>query len=254
MWLHPADWPIDMRAWVLGHLDRLLDKTMQAKAAGVKPKRGRPPIGAGRVRNQETRQAGWDWMHAWALGAKRPDLYSATPPGVRGPSFLDLLLRVIGGPFEGLEVPRLKGRRERISERGGPYLLAHYRRIVALAPNRYMEEARRDWRSISHLIETAESVDWNMVPDLTAVGAKPLPPSWAKRKERRIRPKPAPDFIRNVIAEWRRRSSYLAQLFATLLIARRLLARASMPLFPDAMLGTAQQWLDGLPKKGDAEE
>jgi hypothetical protein len=167
---------------------------------------------------------------------------------VQGPSFLDLVLRVVGAPFEGLQVPRSKGRRERVSERGGPYLLAHFRRIVALAPDRYMEEARRDWRAFSHLIETAERVDWNKAPDLAAVGAKPEPPSWAARKARRVRPKPAPDFIRNVIEEWRRRSRYLALLFATLLIARRLLSRASRPQFPDIMLGIAQQWLDGLPK------
>jgi hypothetical protein len=249
MWLAPADWPVDMRAWVLAHLDRMLDKTKRAKASGKAHKAGpvRPSTGAGRVRSQQSRQAAWGWIRAWAFAAERPDLYSATPQGVKGPSFLDLLLRVIGAPFEGLQVPRAKGRRERISERGGLYLLAHYRRIVALAPDRYIEGARRDWRVISHLIETAERVDWNKVPDLTAVNAKPPPPSWAARKARRVRPKSAPDFIRNLTKEWRRRSSSLALLFATLLTAR-LLLRASMPQLLDAMLGMAQQWLEGLPQ------
>jgi hypothetical protein len=61
-------------------------------------------------------------------------------------------------------VLRFMGRRERISEQGGPYWLARFRRIIALAPDRDMEQARRDWRAISHLIELAERVDWNKVP------------------------------------------------------------------------------------------
>jgi hypothetical protein len=126
--------------------------------------------------------------------------------------------------------------------------LAHFQRVVALAPDRYIEQARRDWRAISHLIESAARVDWNKVPALTAIGAKSEPPSWATRKARRVRPKPPPDFIKLSFEDWRRSFHYRALLFSTLLTARRLLSRASMPQLPDVMLAIAQQWLEGLPQ------
>lgn len=250
MWLDPADWTIDLRAWVLASLDRMLDKTMRAKAAGatLKPGVQRRLPGAGLVRNEKSCRAASDWMVAWALGNERPDLYSAAPEGMPELSFFDLLLRFAGPPFEVLQVPRFKGRRERISERGGPYLLARFRRIIALAPDRDIQQARRDWRAISRLIEAAEQVDWNKVPAFTAPGAKPQPPSWAARKARRIRRKPPPNFIKLSIENWKRSFDVRALMFSFLLIDRHLLSRASMRQVPDVMVGIAQQWLAALPQ------
>jgi hypothetical protein len=250
MWHDPADWQIDMRAWVLARLDRLLDKTMRAKAgrAILEPGAVRRFPGAGRVRNPKSRGAAVDWMLAWTLGNERPALYSAAPEGVPALSFFDLLLRFAGPPFEGLPVFRFSGLREQLSQRGGPYWLTRFRRITAKAPSRYIEQARRDWRSISNLIEAAERVDWKKVPAFTAIDAKPEPPSWASRKARRTRPKPPPDIIKLSIQEWRRSFDLRALLFGALLTARRLLARSSMGQLPDVMLVIALQWLEGLPQ------
>jgi hypothetical protein len=246
MWLDPGDWAIDMRAWVLTRLDGMTDKTMRAKAAGaaLEPGAERGLPGAGRVRNPKSRGVAWDWVVAWVLGNERPSLYSATPEGVSEPSFFDLLLRLAGAEFVGAPVFRS----EQISERGGPYWLARFRRIIALAPDRDIEQARRDWRAISCLIEAVERVDWNRVPAFTGIGAKPEPPSWAARKARRVRRKPPPDFIKLSIEDWRRSFNYRTLLFSMLLIARRRFARSPIPQLPDALLAVARQWLEGLPQ------
>ena len=256
MWLDTAaaapGWPINMRAWVLTRLDRMIDATMRAKAAGatIKPGAERELLGslAGRVRNPRGRRAALDWLVAWALNFERPDLYSATPEGVAERSFFDLLLKLAGPLFENMSVPRVRGRRENLSARGGPYLLARFRRIVALAPERYIEQARHDWRAIVKLIGAAKRVDWNKAPALAPIGAKPEPPSWAARKARRTRRKPPPDFIRIVIEEWHRDLECRALLFSALLVARRLIALSSMSEVPDILLSIAQQWLEGLPQ------
>lgn len=251
MWLDPADWPIDMRAWVLRKLDDMLDTTRRAKARGLvlEPGDERQFLRAGHVRNVKNRQAGADWLIAWTMANERPDLYSAMPEGVRDWGFDDLLLRLIGAPLlAGFRDIKSKGRREQISKRGGPYLLAHFRRITALARDRHIEQVRRDYRAIFRVIESAERVDWNKVSDFTE-GAKPEPPSWAARKARRTRPKPPPHFIKSFIETWRRGfDDRAALLFSTLLTARRLLSRAPIPRAFDFMIGMVQQWLDGLPQ------
>lgn len=249
MWLDPADWPVDMRAWVLARLDRLLDKTMRAKAAGsgLKPGTERR-LGGGRVRNAKSRRAASDWLLAWALGNERPELYSAAPEGIGAASYFDLLLRLVGPPFEGLPVLRFGAQRERVSERGGPYWLARFRRLVARVPDRDIEQARRDCRAISSLIEAVQRVDWNRMPAPPTIGLKREPPSWAARKERRVRRKPAPDFIRGPVEDWRVSFDYRALIFGPLLILRLLCTRASKPQLPDFMLAMAQQWLEALPQ------
>jgi len=204
--------------------------------------------GASRVRNRKSRRAAVDWMAAWGLGNERPDLYSRAPAGLPETSSFDLLLKLAGPPFEGMQIPRFSGRREKASERGGPYWLARFRRIVTLAPDRDIEQARRDWRAIYHLINAVERVDWNKAPALDAFGAKPEPPSWAARKARRIRRKPPPDFIKEAVEAWRGDFDYRALLFSILLIGRRLFSRWSMPQMPDFVLAIAKQWLDGLPQ------
>jgi hypothetical protein len=158
-----------------------------------------------------------------------------------------LLLKVAGPVFEAGKRQILDAR-EQVSKHGGNYWLIRLRRIIALAPDRYIEQARHDWRTITQLIETVERVDWNKAPTLDPIGGKPKPPSWVARKARRIRPKPPPNFIGEPIETWRRDFNYRALLFCALLITRRLLARASMPQLPDFMLGIAQQWIDGLPQ------
>src|SRR6185503_15169917 len=123
-----------------------------------------------------------------------------------------------------------------------------FRRIVALTPDRHIEQARRDCRAISCLIESAERVDWNKAPALDGIGAKREPQSWAARKALRVRRKPAPDVIRGPIEEWQRSFDYRALLFSPMLILRRLCSRASRPELADFMLAVATQWLEGLPQ------
>jgi hypothetical protein len=162
----------------------------------------------------------------------------------------------MGAPFQGAPVFQFKGRRkqggkgqrERISEQGGPYWLARFRRIVALASDRYISQLRRDCRAISSLIASAERVDWSKVPAFTAVDAKPEPPSWAARKARRVRPKPPPDFIKWSIEAWRHSYDFRTIIFCGLLIGRRLCSHASMPQLPAVILRIARQWLEGLPQ------
>lgn len=251
----PAGRSLDIRSWVLARLDRVLDDTKRVKQAGavLAPEAAHGLPGAGKVRGEKggkSRRVAWDWIVAWALNNKRPELYSAAPEGVSAPSFYDLLLRLAGPPFEGLRVFR----QERISKLGGSYWLTHFRRIVALAPNRDIEQAHCDWRAINDLIEATKRVDWNKVPAFTSIGAKPEPRSWADRRARRTRPKPPPDFIKLFIKEWHsteRGFDLRALLFSALLTARRLLPRAPMPgrpQLPDIMISIARQWLDGLPQ------
>jgi hypothetical protein len=256
MWLDMAapepGWDIDMRSWVIGKIDRMIDMTMRARIAGavIKPGAEREVLGpfAGRVRNPKSRRTTLDWMVAWALNYERPDVYSVTPEGVPERSFFDLLLKLAGPRFENMSVPRFRGRRENVSERGGPYWLGRFRRIVALAPKRYIEQARRDWRVVVELIVAAERVDWNKVPALAPIGAKPEPPSWVARKARRTRRKPPPDSIGVLIELWRRDLEFRALAFSLLLVKRRLLALSRMPELPDILLSIARQWLEGLPQ------
>lgn len=182
------------------------------------------------------------------FGHERPDLYSTAPEKASELSYYDLLLKLIGPPLENAPVFRFGGRRERISERGGPYWVARLRRFVAVAPDRYIEQARRDWRAIYYLIEIAERVDWNKAPPLTPFGTKVEPPSWVARKARRVRRKPPPVFVSQPIERWRRSSNFRSYVFSLLLVWRRLCARASIPQLPDIILGIAQQWLEGLPQ------
>lgn len=253
MWLDAADWPVDMQQWVLARLDGMLEKTARSKVEkdANKPGAEYELLGAttaGRVRNSKQRRELLDWTTAWARGDERPELYSATSESTSKLSYFDLVLKALGPPFEGWPVPRLGGRREHFLDLGGPYLLAKFQRIVALARDRDLRQARRDWRAICQLIEAAERVDWNKAPPLTAIGSKPEPPSWVARKARRRRRKPPPGFVKLLIDTWRTDFDARALVFSELLILRRLCWRSAMPNLPDVLIGIAQQWLDGLPQ------
>jgi hypothetical protein len=245
-WLHPANYEIDMRNWVLRRLARTLETIAALKAAG-KPINAAAEAAmlrkfhiASRVRNPKSRRLLVDWLIAGFFDEERPGLYCATPEGTAESSYFDLLLKSLAFPSN---APILKGK---VSDRGAPYWIARFQRIVSLAQDREIAQARKDWRVIEGLAKLAENVDWSQVPPLALLG-KSEPPSWTSRKARRSRPRPPPDMIQVGFLIWRSFDGR-ALAFCILLIARRLFSRSPMPQIPEQWAGIARQWLEGLPK------
>jgi hypothetical protein len=246
LWLHPADYEIDMRKWVLQRLTWRLETIEAVKAAGRPINRAaeaailRKFHIASHVRNPKARRLLMDWVIAWFFDEERPDIYGATPEGTKEPSYFDLALKSLGFPRN---APIHKGK---ISDRGAPYWLARFQRIVSLAQDREITQARKDWRIIEGLAKLAENADWNQVPPL-AIPGKSEPPSWTTRKARRSRPRPPPGLIQVGLLIWRSFDGR-ALAFCVFLIARRLFSRSPMPQIPDEWAGIARQWLEGVPK------
>jgi hypothetical protein len=99
-------------------------------------------------------------------------------------------------------------------------------KIIAKATDDEVEQARRDWQTITRLAAVVESVDWSAVVPIiepaiaSIIGAPPEPPSWRARKARRVRPPSKPATIGFLAARWRS-FDFRAVALAFLIGARR---------------------------------
>jgi hypothetical protein len=252
VWTDPADYPLDIRQTVvlpiLGDIEGMLLSARNATRsiplsgeASIFRKGGLARV-AGRIRGTQSRHAILKWLVNYVLGVDQPSLFSATPQTMPEATFYELALKFGGLPRD---APILRGK---VFERGGPYWIARFQRIIRLAQPREIERVRQYWRVIKRIAETVETVDWNKAPPIGLFGAKPEPPSWTARKARRSRPLPPPPIIDMFLFLWHDRCARIG-FFCLLLIANRLFSRSPMPTLPDQWLNNIEQWLSGLPRK-----
>jgi hypothetical protein len=238
LWLE--DFKVNIRSWVKKHLDGLqmrLDGRVEVKSL-------RSPTGrqlSNRVRRAPDRD---EFIRAWlavvAGMAQLVNLYATAEPPI-----FDIMLKVSRLPSNA-PVPDRDLRRD-LSKMDLSF--AGLRTTIADASDEDFEQARRDWRVIAGLIETAEMIDWSGATSAwdarlkLLAGVAPDPPSIRARKAQRVRPSPPPTIIITLRTLWREAVGRPAML-ATLMTFRRL------PYFSNAvseMLAGAGSWFDGLP-------
>ena len=255
-WLDPADYPVDIRRCVLERLAFVEEVLFKAREVGftIRPgteaailRKSPLPRLMDRVRGANSRKAALDWMLKWFFDNQRPNLFSATPQTIPEQSFFDLLLKLIGFPAN---TPVLRGK---VTDRGAPYWIARLQRIVRLARDREIAQARRDWRVIVRIMNAAEAVDWSRAVPPSLISPKPEPPSWVARKAKRCRPLPPPPIVEVFFLCWRNLDARTGA-FCVLLIMRRLFPRSPMPALMDQWMSDVEQWFLGLPRKAGAPQ
>jgi hypothetical protein len=205
LWLDRADYPVDIRPWLLRCLDQVLGAI---KAVGDDQeqiaRQVAEGLGHGRVvpklRQRGINQSNLRDLLLWAyrVGAdieQHERLDSPDSP------ILDALRKVAGLPDKGYPAPDRKLGVELMS-------VAWLREVVEKASPDELEQARRDCRVIDHLAEVAAGVDWRAVmPAIRSVvqsvtgDRHPEPPSIRARAEARKRP-PVPVIVRSLLSSW----------------------------------------------------
>ena len=184
---------MDIRAWAREHLASGLKKLGRCRSSGSRLIRDR-------VRGPMHRTALSDYAHLAAAGRAGPSrdasMHNADPP------IFDFVLR-IGGLSRNAKLP--SGELKRIEH---TYEFSSLDRILEVATDDELTQARRDWQALARWVDAAQTVDWNAVsPDVSVrikslTGARPDPPSWRARKAQRQRPLPPPDPVRFLMAFW----------------------------------------------------
>ena len=220
LWLDPADYPVDIRPWMLRRLDPALKAI---KAIGDDPDQIERHVGeglsSGRVaRKLRRRGINPSRLHDLMLWAYRvaADIEQQERLDNPGSPILDTLRKVAGLPDRGFPAPDRKLGVELMS-------VAWLNEVVEKASPDELEQMRRDCRTIDRLAEVAAGVDWRaaMPAIRSAVRSvtgdhSPEPPSIRARKEARKRP-PVPVIVRSLLSMWTdfdSRASLIASLIA----------------------------------------
>jgi hypothetical protein len=205
LWLDPANYPVDIRPWLL----RRLDHDMGAiKAIGDDPDRIERHVGDGLRHGRvarKLRQRGINpsRLHDLMLWAYRvaADIEQQERLDNPGSPILETLRKVGGLPDRGFPAPDRKLGVELMS-------VAWLKEVVEKASPDELEQIRRDCRAIDHLAEVAAGIDWRaMMPAIRSVvrsitgDRQPEPPSIRARKEARKRP-PVPAIVRSLLSMW----------------------------------------------------
>jgi hypothetical protein len=204
LWLDPADYPVDIRRWILRRLD---DALTTIKAVGDDADEIDRQIGLAlkhrRLTNKLSRRGiNPSQIHdlvAWAYRVAA-DFEQHERLDNPGSPIFDTLRRVSGIPEKGFPPPTGKSSVESI-----PVDWLH--KVVLEASAEELEQLRRDCRAITRLAELAASIDWRtahpaMKPAIRAVvGGLPEPPSVRARKNARKRT-PVPSVARFIISLW----------------------------------------------------
>jgi len=239
LWQLWLDGSVNIRLWAEKHLDNLQKKL----DGGVHSKPLRSPIGR-RLSNRVRRARDRDefiggWLAAAAGLVPLVSLYAAAEPPI-----FDLTLKVSGLPSNA-PVPDRDLRRD-LSKMDLSF--AGLRKTIADASDEDFEQARRDWRVIAGLMETAEIIDWSGATSAwdarlkSLAGVAPDPPSMRARKAQRVRPSPPPTIIITLRTLWREAVGRAAML-ATLMTFRSYFSNVV-----SEMLAGAGSWFDGLPR------
>ncbi len=205
LWLDPADYPVDIRPWLLRRLDRDLGAI---KAVGDDQEQIERHVAEGLRRGRvipKLRRRGIDRSHlrdlalwayrVWADIEQHERLDSPDSP------ILDALRKAAGLPDKGYPAPERKLGVELMS-------VAWLKEVVEKASPDELEQIRRDCRAIDHLAEVAAGVDWRAImPAIRSVvrsitgDRQPEPPSIRARAEGRKRP-PVPVIVRSLLSSW----------------------------------------------------
>jgi hypothetical protein len=205
LWLDPADYPVDIRPWILRRLDHGL---RAIKAIGDDPDKVERYVRGALQQPRLTRnlrRCGIDpsrlrdlMLWAYRVGADIEQHERLDSPDSR---ILDTLRGIGGLPEKGFPAPDRRLAVDLMS-------VAWLNEVVEHASLDELEQVRRDCRAIDHLAEVAASVDWRAVmPVIRSVARSiagdrlPEPPSIRARKEGRKRP-PVPVIVRSLLSSW----------------------------------------------------
>ncbi len=204
LWLDSADYPIDIRPWILGRLDHALkvikaigddaDELERHVAGALKRRR--------MTRNLHRRGTNTSYLRDLTLWAYRvaADIEQQERLGNPDSRVLDTLLQVAGLPERGFPAPDGKLGIELMS-------VAWLHEVIQQASPDSLEQLRRDCRAIGRLVELAASINWRAAqPAMEAairsvIGGLPEPPSVRARKETRKRP-PVPVAVGFLMSLW----------------------------------------------------
>jgi hypothetical protein len=205
LWLDPADDPVDIRPWILRHLDRAL-KVIEA--VGDDPDDVERHVAGALKRERlvrKLRRRGIDPSHFrdLALWAYRvvADIEQQERLDNPDSTILDTLRQVGGLASGGFPAPDRKLGVELMS-------VVWFREVIAQASSDALEQLRRDCRAIDRLAELASSIDWRAAEPAIQSGIRSVtgnqlsePPSVRARKEARKRP-PIPVVVRVLMSMW----------------------------------------------------
>jgi hypothetical protein len=205
LWLDPADYPVDMRPWILGRLDHWLkvidaigdnpDQIERYAAEGLRRARVARKLRGRGISPSRLRE-----LALWAYRVAA-DIEQHERLGNPDSPILDTLRQLGGFPENGFPAPDPKLGTDLMS-------FAWLKEVVEKASPDELEQMRRDCRAIDRLAEAAARVDWRAAwPAIqTAVRSitgdhLPEPPSIRARKEARKRP-PVPVVMRFLLSSW----------------------------------------------------
>jgi hypothetical protein len=222
LWLDPAEYPVNMRRWVLKRIDRFLaslrapeapeivaalkDSKRAAALIGTLPRRHPVRVILGNLKDVRALAT----LCSWALDIadeRDPAVSLYDPQSV----VLAALLKAFGLPTHFSRVPDKQINPEMLSLSYFGELIAKAREDAAGAGGEKLSQVRSDCRAIAALAEAAESVDWNAVSRTLDKNAAFLaltstePPSYrARRAERHAQRKNQlqPITIRTLLALW----------------------------------------------------
>jgi hypothetical protein len=223
LWLDPADYPVNIRRWVLKRIDRFLavlkdprvpevlaslkDPTRAAVTIGALPRRHPMRVMLGNLKDPSALTVLCSW--AFDIAADRdPSVSLYDPQSV----VLGALLKAAGLPREFSPAPDRKINPEMVS-------LAYFQELMAKpsgggpgASEDELRQGRCDCRALAVLADTVEAVDWNAVSRALDHNAAFValtsaePPSYrARRTERHARRKNQlqPRAIRMLLSLWK---------------------------------------------------
>jgi hypothetical protein len=204
LWLDPADYPVDIRPWILKRLDHWLKAI---RAIGDDPDQIERHVAEG-LRNgrvaRKARRRGIKPSHLrdlslWAYRVAA-DIEQQERLDSPDSPILDTLRRLSGLPDRGFPAPDPKLGVELMS-------VAWFKEVVEKASPDELEQMRRHCRAIDHLTQIAAGVDWRAAqPTIQAAvrsftGDLPKPPSIRAREKARKRP-PVPVIVRYLNSLW----------------------------------------------------
>jgi hypothetical protein len=205
LWLDPADYPVDIRPWILRRLDHGL---MAIKAIGDDPDKVERYVRGALQQPRLTRnlrRRGIDpsrlrdlMLWAYRVGADIEQHERLDSPDSR---ILDTLRRIGGLPEKGFPAPDRRLAVDLMS-------VAWLNEVVEQASLDELEQVRRDCRAIGRLAEVAAGIDWRAAEPAIRSAIRSVtgdhrlePPSIQARKEARKRP-PVPVTVRFLLSRW----------------------------------------------------
>jgi hypothetical protein len=204
LWLDSADYPVDIRPWILRRLDHAQEAI---KAIGDDPDEVERHVAgalkhARLTRNLHRRGINPSHLRDLMLWAYRvaADIQQHERLDKPDSPILDTLRRVGGLTEKGFPAP---------DQRLGVELMAvaWFHEVIEQAHPDALEQVRRDCRAIDRLANAAVRIDWRAAhPAIQSdvqlvIGGLPEPPSVRARKHARKRP-PVPVIVRFLLSLW----------------------------------------------------